>query len=210
MAWTTLLLTFVVAVCIPQSESCSCMDPGDLADNYCDESKELILHGIVLNSTVVATNGKPPNQNDVVSYAFGIITVVKAAGNSSKLIEGKAIVYVNATTNGALCGTSLTLGEQYVIAFASSLSVSLCSWKRTVARLSRNDIDVIINPNFNCAAQECNPMPGFTLMCCRRGDKIGSSYCVHYEDGLSARCCTALSHGPMECVDYSGSFLVEN
>ncbi|XP_033746602.1 uncharacterized protein LOC117331812 [Pecten maximus] len=209
MEWIPLALTFVTAVCFHRSQGCTCMTSKDLADYYCDDYTELILRGEVLNSTVVESNYP---WADIVSYAFEITSVIKAEGNSSRLVEGKSIVDINANTNEAMCGTRLTLGVEYVIAFGASLHINLCNWKRPVLDLQPSDLELSEDAFFNCAARSCRPTADNSLECCRRA-RLGEVSCLHYPfcytelDGEMTHCCAILTDGTVECVDYPGLLL---
>ncbi|OWF39304.1 hypothetical protein KP79_PYT11765 [Mizuhopecten yessoensis] len=114
MGWILLALVFVAAVSFDHSEGCSCAGLNDLAFQYCNDEKELILRGVALNETL--DDGETiQTWDDVSSYAFWITEVVKATGNASRLIEGKNVINIQAGMEGSMCGTSLTIGVEYVI-----------------------------------------------------------------------------------------------
>ncbi|XP_021376532.1 uncharacterized protein LOC110465194 [Mizuhopecten yessoensis] len=208
MGWILLALVFVAAVSFDHSEGCSCAGLNDLAFQYCNDEKELILRGVALNETL--DDGETiQTWDDVSSYAFWITEVVKATGNASRLIEGKNVINIQAGMEGSMCGTSLTIGVEYVIVLHESLRISLCDWVVPYDELQPWDREVVDDEHFNCIIRNCIPMGDMELMCCNE-DQSGTVTCTSYEDCVTdqveetTHCCTASNEVPNACVDYPG------
>ncbi|XP_060082216.1 uncharacterized protein LOC132561533 [Ylistrum balloti] len=209
MVWKSFII-LVAAVCFRPSECCTCRPGGDLADYYCSEDTELILRGVAVNKTLISGSETDFPWDGIMSYAFEITDIIKATGNSSRLIEGKSVVNIKASTNEAMCGTTLYLGEDYVIVFTGgSFWIHLCTWKQAYQQMSPFDRDVFEDDDFNCIKRNCIPLGDDALICCRL-DQRGGYECTDYEGCVTdpvkenSRCCTASQMVPRECIDYPG------